>query len=329
MRGAHVACIVEARPEQPMKVSTTVEAGHNLSTFVVVTDVSVWQAMRVRAVSPGATSMACASDMSAHGIVLLGEAPPARLLQHAAQSGFPTMTGLFLSKLAKHLSIPPSGTIRQVLGRLLSHVCPDMPDEQHAAILDRRCSSECPLDAEDAAHSKLLDPNVRELVAHLIDKDDDELEIKALVENHETRKAARPALAKKRPPPVPSAAEPALAPNEDAPEQPASAVAPPPASSAAAPGPAPQRLPRAAHEGTPAEAKPYLPKVAGCRIFRDTAIYTRWLVLYPTQRPPRSCSKGWLSTGLTERQAFLHVLRWCWAQHTEATCQQCPFDLPE
>lgn len=312
-----------------VKIDSNSDGGQKLCAFQVVTDASMWRAVSVRAVSPGTASKVMGKNMSEHGITLLQDSPPMPLLKFAAKRGFPTMNGFFLGKLARYLSLASSGIVRDVLGRLLQHLLPDMPAEEQERILDKRGCLEGPLDEEDECHSKLLDPKVRDIVSNMID-DDDDREIKTMVETHEVRGAAKAATSRAAPSRSPPPAGAALAPIFDAPA-PACPIADAAGSGEAAAVLRRQavRIPNGLNEGTPAAIKAYMPQVTGCRIFRETAIYHRWIANYPTARPPRSCSKGWLSTGLSEREALLFVLRWCWSRHAEVSGEPCPWDLSE
>lgn len=193
----------------------------------------------------------------------------------------------------------------------------------------KRGCLEGPLDDEDECHSKMLDPKVRDIVSNMVD-DDDDREINIMADTHEVRKAARAATSRRAPPRSSPPAEAAPVPICDAPSPVCErAEAAGSGEAAVALNRRGARIPNGVNEGTPAALNAYMPQVTGCRIFRETAIYHRWIASYPTARPPRSCSKGWHSTGLSEREALLFVLRWCWARHAEVSGEPCPWDLSD
>lgn len=296
-------------------------------SYNVISDPENWRVVKIKVVSPGRASRLLGEDMARHGILLIQDGEPASLLRHSASEGFPKMNRFFLGMLAKHLGLPWSGTVREIVARLLEHICADMDEDRRMDIIDGRSVAACPVEEEDALHSNIMNPEVRDMISNLVD-DDDREEIKHLACVYTARKADAAAKAQRQRR-VAASAGPAPAPIADiGAEAPASLSSRPPL--AAAPARSRHPIPGGPNAPTPSEAKALIPPLAGCRIFRETAIYyTRWIVSYPTDRPPRSCSKGWLTTGLTERQALLACLQWCWARHAEMTGEACPHDLSE
>ena len=89
-------------------------------------------------------------------------------------------------------------------------------------------------------------------------------------------------------------------------------------------GPARRRIPTGPVE-TPEEVKKYMPPGPLRYISYDNVLHYRWKVdMKIKPDPPRVCSKSWSMTGLSERDALLHVLRWAWQVEHELTCTACP-----
>ena len=77
---------------------------------------------------------------------------------------------------------------------------------------------------------------------------------------------------------------------------------------------------------TGAQAKRLVPQGVGCTITIHTG--RSWQVKYPRRASEgyKSHSATWGPT-LSHRDALLECLRWVWPLHTEATSEECPFDL--
>lgn len=78
---------------------------------------------------------------------------------------------------------------------------------------------------------------------------------------------------------------------------------------------------------TPAWARDLLPQgIVGCGIKRDDVRHMRWQTYYPSPEPPRSWSRCW-GAQCSSAEALHFVLAACWASHTAATGEQCPYDF--
>lgn len=262
---------------------------------VTLVDPSDWVSIEIEPVPPAvlASKYPGVPAILDGGMALLPTSSPEPLVKAAARLAFKRMNTMQLRLLAPLLDIPvpsPQPKSEYEWCRLLvSSVLDPIDPSEVDKLIDEFRGR-----AARSTWSTMLTENDASLVDGLLDADDVKEVRQAVVE--------KAAAAKKR---------------SDAQKAPAK-------------GPrAPRKMAIAEQQEYTADfGRQFIPKVKGCSLSKDEALHYRFKISYPTGAPPYSTSCAW-SSGVSQRQALMHCLRWAWDHHTRVTGERPPHTFDE
>lgn len=267
--------------------------------LVIVTggNLDEWVCTELEPASPAYSRQRLSSRDASLTIKLLAKSKSSEtLLQHAASTGFKSLSVALMRKLYKHLAIPHKGampsTEATLVYALVQFVFPEKTEEEVKQLVSMRFLSRSP-------------------------------PVEATITTADVDQVAED-----------------FGPEEEATVRSDLKAVKGPKAMAASGGGVSARFP-GGRKGVPAKpvqkdmvvdgsltseaARAYLPKVAGCRMFKDVKLHMRWSVTYPKDAPPRSCSKAFGTC--SDRGAMFFCLRWVWAEHQLATGEEWPYAL--
>ena len=275
-----------------------------------------WRTCDLEGVSPEqfAAHAAAHAQPAQPQVTLRATSAAIPLLEHAALSGFRSLTVPFMQKLITQLDIIPKGsgarprTMEGVLNVLLPHCLPKHTPSELEEIVKHRCKPK----AEELETSVLLAGDNAELAADCMEEDDAR---DAMQEVQKTKAKIAKARAERA-----SSAKVAQA----AASQGGTRASGSGAAASIARSVAPLQDGQVAYSLE--EARAYLPKVAGCTLSMERTWHHRWRARYPKagkfpERQTSMCFGG----SVPEQSSLLYCIRFTWECHAAATGAACPW----
>lgn len=267
-------------------------------TFVCVTAMEGWKALKPQVWSPAFLAKAAGSGQVHPGIVLeCARSSSVSLGVYAAREGFKMMTKQYLDKLMRAEKLRfPSGrqpkTVEDVATALIKHFMPKASEKFVEDSLAHRGLKRN--DGQLAQQCVLALGSNLEAMCNCMDADDHEV-LKAAVTDAKAKMAAN-----------------------------SCKVVSKSGASSWVRKPVDPKLACTLKTG-----RDLLPPVKGCALSLDEIRFTRWTATYPTPTPPHYVSKSYgPQTGFTSKQAFFYVIETVWKWHSELTGEVCPHQWP-